>query len=216
MKTVRVKICGITNEVDLANAIDAGADAVGFVVGVPLSPRSISEEQAQWLLQRVPPFVSSVVVTKGSNLEDLKHLSSTLEPDFLQIYCDIKECKNLLNELSQEVATILGVDAENCSLGDLIDVLESCEAVLLDTLSPMRCGGTGRVHNWALSRRLRQTIDPKPAILAGGLNPENAAIAVMVVEPYAVDVASGVESSPGKKDRAKIVQFIKNAKSVQL
>lgn len=216
MRTVRVKICGITNETDLVDAIDAGADAVGFLIRVESSPRNLSVERAQLLLAKVPPFVSSVIVTKESNLQNLKKLNSMLRPDLLQIYCDINECNSTLEELKGDVATIIGVDGENCSAKALINISGSCEAVLLDTLSAMRCGGTGRVHDWSASRRLRQAIDPKPVILAGGLNPENVAEAVRTVEPYAVDVASGVESSPGKKDRARIVQFIKNARSVQL
>ncbi len=86
----------------------------------------------------------------------------------------------------------------------------------LDTLSSTKSGGTGRVHSWNASKRLRQAIDPKPVILAGGLKPENVTEAVRTVEPYAVDVASGVESSAGKKDHAKMAQFVKNVKSVQL
>jgi phosphoribosylanthranilate isomerase len=216
MRTVRVKICGITNETDLSDAIDAGADAVGFLTKVESSPRNLSLERAQILLTKVPPFVSSVIVTKESNLQNLIQLNSMLRPDLLQIYCDINECKNTLKKLKDEVATILGVDGENCSTKDLVNISESCAAVLLDTLSAMKCGGTGRVHDWAASRRLRKAIDPKPVILAGGLNPDNVAEAVRTVEPYAVDVASGVESSPGKKDRAGMVQFIKNARSVEL
>jgi phosphoribosylanthranilate isomerase len=173
-------------------------------------------ERAQLLLAKVPPFVSSVIVTKESNLQNLKQLNSMLRPDLLQIYCDINECKSTLERLGDDVAIILGVDGENCSAQDLINISGFCEAVLLDTLSVMKCGGTGLVHDWASSRRLRQAINPKPVILAGGLNPENVAEAVRTVEPYAVDVASGVELSPGKKDRGKIVQFIKNARSVQL
>jgi len=216
MRTVRVKICGITNETDIADAIDAGADAVGFLIRVESSPRTLSVERAQLLLAKVPPFVSSVIVTKESNLQNLKQLNSMLRPDLLQIYCDINECKSTLERLKDDVAIILGVDGETCSAQDLINISGFCEAVLLDTLSVMKCGGTGLVHDWASSRRLRQAINPKPVILAGGLNPENVAEAVRTVEPYAVDVASGVELSPGKKDRAKIVQFIKNARSVQL
>jgi phosphoribosylanthranilate isomerase len=216
MRTVKVKICGITNETDLADATDAGANAVGFIVGVESSPRNLSAERARSLLAKVPPFVSSVVVTKESNPQNLKRLSITLRSDFIQVYCEIREIEGILKELGEYVATILGVDGQKCSAEDLLNMSGYCEAVLVDTLSDMKCGGTGRTHDWNASKRLRQAVSPKPVILAGGLNPENVAEAVRVVEPYAVDVASGVEHSPGKKDRAKIVQFIKNAKSVQL
>jgi len=216
MRTVRAKICGITNETDLAGAISAGADAIGFIVGIQSSPRNLSIEQAQSLLQKIPPFISSVVVTRQSNSQGLKQLNSILHPDCLQVYCDIGECKNVLGELNQDATIIFGVDGERSSLGDLITMSEYCDAFLLDTLSSMKSGGTGRVHDWNASRRLRQAVDPKPIILAGGLTPENVEEAIKIVEPYAVDVASGVESSPGKKDHAKMMEFIKNAKGVQL
>ena len=210
-----MKICGITNETDLTDAVSAGADAVGFVVGVRSSPRNLSTDKARSLLAQVPPFVSGVIVTRESDPNDLVRLYSSLKPNLLQIYCEISKCKVLLKGL-KEVAVILGVDAENCSVEDLIEISGSCKAVLLDTLSTMGCGGTGRVHDWNASRRLRQAIDPTAVILAGGLNPENVTEAIRTVEPYAVDVASGVESSLGKKDRAKMIRFVKNAKSVQI
>jgi phosphoribosylanthranilate isomerase len=215
MGTSRVKICGITNETDLTVAVSAGADAVGFVVGVKSSPRNLSTDKAQSLLAQVPPFVSSVIVTRESDPNNLLRLYSSLKPSLLQIYCKINKWKGLLKGL-KAVPIILGADAEHCSTEDLIGISASCKAILLDTLSTMGCGGTGRVHDWNASRRLRQAIDPKPLILAGGLNPENVAEAIRTVEPYAVDVASGVELCPGKKDRAKMIQFMKNAKSVHL
>ena len=216
MRTVRAKICGITNETDLAGAISAGADAVGFIVGIQSSPRNLSIEQAQSLLLKIPPFISSVVVTRQSNSKSLKQLNSILRPDCLQVYCDTYERENVLRELNQDATIILGVDGEKSSLGDLATVSEYCDAFLLDTLSSTKSGGTGRVHDWNASRRLRQALNPKPIILAGGLTPENVEEAIKIVEPYAVDVASGVESSPGKKDHAKMVEFIKNAKRIRL
>jgi phosphoribosylanthranilate isomerase len=89
------------------------------------------------------------------------------------------------------------------------------DAVLLDSFVEGRYGGTGVVHDWELSKRVNQVIQPKPLILAGGLNPENVAEAVRTVEPYAVDVSSGVEQQPGIKSHQKIVEFIKNAKDVR-
>ncbi len=216
MRTARVKICGITNETDLTDAVEADTDAVGFIVGIQSSPRNLSMEHAQSLLVKIPPFVSSVIVTRELNLERLKRLNSTLQPDFLQIYCDISEFKGIMKELNEDVSVILGVDGGDSKVEDLLDISEFCDAILLDTLSSTKSGGTGRVHSWNASKQLRQAVDPKPVILAGGLKPENVAEAVRTVEPYAVDVASGVESSAGKKDHAKMAQFVKNVKSVQL
>ena len=88
-------------------------------------------------------------------------------------------------------------------------------AVLLDSFARGKHGGTGIIHDWNLSQHIKVAIQPKPLILAGGLNPENVAEAVRTVQPYAVDVSNGVEQQPGIKDHKKIIEFIKNAKDVR-
>jgi phosphoribosylanthranilate isomerase len=214
--TVRVKICGITRKEDLDAAASAGADAVGFVVGVVSSPRNLLLTEAERLLRHVPPFVKSVTVTVPRSINDFAAYEK-LNPDAIQIHGE-----NLYAAASfrLKLPNTLLIGAVNTQRTNDLDVVSRAaklfDAVLLDSFVDGLYGGTGVVHDWELSKRVRQVIHPKPLILAGGLNPENVAEAVRTVEPYAVDVSSGVERQPGIKDHKKIIEFIKNAKAVKV
>jgi phosphoribosylanthranilate isomerase len=213
--TVRVKICGITREEDLDAAVEAGADAVGFVVGVASSPRNPSLKKTESLIEQVPLFVKSVLVTVPRSIEDFTAYEK-LNPDVIQIHGDNLHATEAIKLKFPNIIFIRGVNAQVTN--DLEAVAKTAklfDAVLFDSFVEGRYGGTGVVHNWEISRRVRQVIQPKPLILAGGLNPENVAEAVRTVEPYAVDVSSGVEQKPGVKSNHKIVEFIKNAKDVK-
>jgi len=217
MKTVKVKICGITRKEDLDAAATAGADAVGFVVGTTASPRNILLEKAEKLIRHVPPFVKSVLVTVPTSFDELTETYGKLNPDIIQIHRE-----NLPDAASVRLrfpnTCLIGV--VNANPANALDVASIAskvfDAVLLDSFANGRYGGTGIVHDWELSKRVKQVISPKPLILAGGLNPENVAEAVRVVQPYAVDVSSGVELQSGIKDSQKMVKFIKNAKDVSI
>jgi phosphoribosylanthranilate isomerase len=211
MSKVRVKICGITRKEDLDGAAAAGADAVGFVVGVASSPRNIALEKAEKLIRQVPPFVKSVLVTVPASLEDLVETCEALSPDAVQIHGE-----NLFGAVREKLPATLLIRAVKANPTDAVDnaakAAKRFDAVFLDSFVQGKHGGTGVIHDWNLSLHIKQAIHPKPLILAGGLNPENVAEAVRTVEPYAVDVSSGVERQPGVKDNRKMVEFVKNAK----
>ena len=214
MNAVRVKICGITRKEDLDAAAEAGADAVGFVVGVASSPRNLSLNEAERLIRQVPPFVKSVLVTVPRSIDDFETYGK-LNPDAIQIHGENLHAAASVRLRLPNTQLIVAV---NANLADALDVISRVsklfDAVLLDSFVAGRYGGTGVVHDWELSKRVKQVIHPKPLILAGGLNPENVAEAVRTVKPYAVDVSSGVEQQPGIKNHQKIVEFIKNAKDI--
>jgi phosphoribosylanthranilate isomerase len=216
MNAVRVKICGITRKEDLDAAAAAGADAVGFVVGVASSPRNIALEKAEKLIRQVPPFVKSVLVTVPRGIDEFE-MYEKLNPDAIQIH---GENLHAAASVRLKIPNIPLIGAVNANLADALNVVSRAakifDAVLLDSFANGSYGGTGIVHDWELSKRVKQVIHPKPLILAGGLNPENVAEAVRTVEPYAVDVSSGVELQPGIKDHKKIIEFIKNAKDVRI
>ena len=210
-----MKICGITRKEDLDAAAAAGADAVGFVVGVASSPRNIALEKAEKLIRQVPPFVKSVLVTVPKSIDEFEKYEK-LNPDAIQIH---GENLHAAASVRLKIPNTLLIGAVNANLANVLDVVSRTaifDAVLLDSFADGRYGGTGIVHDWELSKRVKQVIHPKPLILAGGLNPENVAEAVRTVQPYAVDVSSGVERQPGIKDHQKIVEFIKNAKDVRI
>ncbi len=213
--TVRVKICGITRKEDLDVAVEAGADAVGFVVGVASSPRNLSLKEAETLIRQVPLFVKSVLVTVPRSIDDFATYKK-LNPDVIQIHGDNLHASESIRMKLPNTMLIRGVNAKVANnLEAVAKASKLFDAVLLDSFVEGQYGGTGVVHDWELSRRVKQAIQPKPLILAGGLNPDNVAEAVRTVEPYAVDVSSGVEQQPRIKSHKKIVEFIKNARDVK-
>ncbi|MCS7135505.1 MAG: phosphoribosylanthranilate isomerase [Nitrososphaerota archaeon] len=212
MKYVRVKICGITREQDLISAVDAGADAVGFVVASPLSPRNLTYERARELIEKVPMFVDSVVVTVTSDVNELIRICNLLRPSALQIHSNNFSGVEKLRNALPGIRLIKAINVREVSdITPLKHLINEFDALLLDSLVG-GYGGQGKVHDWEISRMIIEYLYPKPAILAGGLTPENVVDAVRSVKPYAVDVSSGVEKSPGIKDREKIFEFVKNAR----
>ncbi len=206
---MRVKICGITRKEDALLASEFGADAIG-IVNVKESKRFTDLEKAREIFRSVPPFVSRVVVAAPANLAEVEKIEET-GADHIQLHGEespefvreIKESSNL-NIIKQiPVTGEESIDLAR-SYSDIVN------AILLDTKVKGTMGGTGTTHDWSVSRKIVESID-KPVILAGGLNPDNVAEAIKEVKPYAVDVASGVESSPGIKDPEKIKNFIQNA-----
>ena len=213
MNAVRVKICGITRKEDLDAAAAAGADAVGFVVGVASSPRNISLADAEKLMRQVPPFVKSILVTVPASLEDLVATSEALNPDAVQIHGEkLQDFGAVRSKLPSTL--FIGAVKVNSSdaASNAAETAKTFDAVILDSFVQGKHGGTGVVHDWNVSQHIKQLIHPKPLILAGGLNPENVSEAVRTVHPYAVDVSSGVERQPGVKDNQKMVEFVRNAK----
>jgi phosphoribosylanthranilate isomerase len=216
MSRVRVKICGVTSLQDLLIAVDAGAYAVGLVVDVPRSPRNLSLNEAAKLMKSTPIFVETVVVTVPDDIGHLEEICKELNPGTIQVHG--------LNHLREEVrkkfpdAQLIGaVQAKpGLAVNTAVEAAEVFDAVLLDSYVSGEHGGTGKTHDWNLSKRVRDAVYPKPLILAGGLKPENVKEAICRVKPYAVDVSSGVEASPGVKDREKVFKFITNAKEVEI
>ena len=217
MRNVRVKICGITREEDLAVAVAAGADAVGFLVGVPSSPRNLTLERAERLLRQVPIFVDSVVVMAPQNINGLVEICEGLKPTAIQIHGKKNFDASEIRERIKDTRLIKTIYVTKDALKEtVIEDLKTFDAVLLDSFTKGQYGGTGRVHDWTLSRQIKEAVAPLPVILAGGLKPENVKEAILTVQPYAVDVASGVELRPAIKDHEKIRAFVENAKEIKL
>jgi len=217
MRRVKVKICGITCEEDLAVAVIAGADAVGFLVGVPSSPRNLTLEKAERLVKQAPVFVDSVVVTIPDSIDSLAKIYDRLRPTAIQIHGEKPSESSAIREKICGARLIKTVQVKT---GDTTErakaYSKAFDAILLDSFTSGQYGGTGRVHDWELSKQIKQIIEPTPLILAGGLKPENVKEAILTVQPYAVDVASGVELRPAVKDPKKVYTFIENAKEIRI
>ncbi|MDG6941321.1 MAG: phosphoribosylanthranilate isomerase [Nitrososphaerota archaeon] len=209
---IRVKICGLTREEDVDLAVEAGADAVGFVSGFPESPRSISVERAGELIRRVPPFVDSVLVARAELVESNMERIARIGPSAIQLYGRTLDPVALKEKLGVKLILPQAMGGRRIGAG----VAAGYDAMLADTYAEGAAGGTGRTSDWEECRRLRDLISPLPFILSGGLQPDNVVEAISRVRPYAVDVSSGVESSPGVKDPSKVIAFVAGAKGKQV
>jgi phosphoribosylanthranilate isomerase len=204
----RVKICGITNASDRDLAVAAGADAVGLVAGVTVdTPREISIDAATDLAAGVPPFVTSVLVTMPGDAATVRERVERVQPDAVQVHTAEPGVARALADAP--IGVVAAVDAESAE-ETLAAFGEAADALLVDSLSEAGGGGTGHTHDWERTRKRVVGLDV-PVILAGGLTPANAADAVATVEPYGVDVATGVERDGGLKDHDAVRQFIRAA-----
>lgn len=200
---VKVKICGITTVEDALHAAACGADALGFVF-YEQSPRHVTEETARAIVAALPPFVTTVGLFVNEDPVRIEEIACRCGLDAIQLHGD--EPPQGCHFPPRRVVKALRVRGAE-SLTDLDDYAVS--AVLLDAWVPGSYGGTGHTFNWELAAAAARR---RPVILAGGLTPENVAGAVAAVRPYGVDVSSGVEGAPGRKDPEKVAAFIRNAK----
>jgi phosphoribosylanthranilate isomerase len=203
-----VKICGITNLADARYAVESGADQIGFNFYFE-SPRFISPNSALDIADKLPKSVLCVGVFVNELLENVMSAASNVPLDVVQLHGDED------NRFIEEVHTMTGLPViKALRIFDDFDIgsakNSSADAILLDKYSPSARGGTGQPVDWNLARQIREVVDR--VYLAGGLNQDNVQTAIRAVRPWAVDVASGVESSPGKKDPKKVFAFIKAAK----
>lgn len=203
---VRVKICGITRLEDALFAVNAGADALGFVF-YDKSPRHVAAPQAAVMCCALPPFVTRVGLFVDASPDRVKGILQAVSLDLLQFHGDETPAycaqfgKPYIKAIRIHAATDLLKYAANFA---------TASGLLLDAYVPGIPGGTGETFDWSLVPKEC----PKPLILSGGLTPDNVSEAIKQTRPWAVDVSSGVESAKGIKDIHKVAQFIANAKAL--
>ena len=204
--SVKVKICGITSIADGLAAAEAGADLIGLMFAEK-SPRYISPQTAVEISRALPPFVLRVGVFVNPPEELVLRAVAECGLNLLQFHGD--EPPEFCTQFG-----IMSVKAFRIRDAASLDELPKypTDAFLLDAFSPEARGGTGEKFNWDLAIEAKKF--GKPIFLAGGLTPQNVAAAVKKIQPFGVDVSSGVESAPGKKDHQKIRDFIAAARSV--
>lgn len=205
----KVKICGITNLEDAVLAAKFGADMIGFNF-FPLSKRYVDEGYAESVVERLGMPITKVGVFVDQSVDDIVSAEGIAELDVIQLHGS--EGPELIAAIRAETdAKIIkvfrvGPDFSEHAIRDF-----AVDGIMLDSYSVEQHGGTGKSFDWDIAARIAETFET--VYLAGGLNPENVADAIRRVRPYAVDVASGVELAPGKKDAKKLEAFIKNAKN---
>jgi len=194
-----VKVCGVTSPEDAALAAELGAAAVGMVFW-PGSPRSVDRARAKEIVAALPPFVCAVGVFVNQ-MEEAPDIAEDVGLSALQLHGD--ETPDSYRTLSHRVIKAVAVCDERTTRAT-IDRVPEAAAVLLDAHDPVKRGGTGRSVDWMFAKQIALE---RCVILSGGLNAENVLEAASIVRPYAIDVSSGVESSPGRKDPAKLRVF---------
>ena len=204
---VKVKICGLTNLADGIAASEAGADVLGFVF-YEQSPRCVSIEAAAAIIRALPPFIVKAGVFVNAPEESVVRAIRQCGLNLLQFHGD--ETPDYCLQFG-----LMSMKAFRIRDAASLQVLRNypTDAWLLDACNPDKLGGTGETFNWDLALEARAW--GRPIFLAGGLTPENVAAAIRRAHPYAVDVSSGVEAAPGRKDHAKIKAFIQAAKAVE-
>ena len=202
----RIKICGITRQEDAQAAVDAGADAVGFVFYAP-SPRAVAIDRAREIVRGLPPFVSSVGLFVNAEPDWVREVLATVPLDLLQFHGD--EAADYCSQFGRPWMKAIRVRSSN-DIERAFSVFAEARGLLVDAFDPALYGGTGRAFDWSLVPRQR----PLPLVLAGGLDSVNVADAIRQVRPWAVDVSGGVESAKGIKSAEKIRAFINEVRSV--
>jgi len=206
MLIVKVKICGITNYEDAAAAMDMGADLLGFNF-YPKSPRFVPPEKAMQIINKLPGFIDIAGVFVNDSLENIQKTISLCRLDWVQLHGDESPqfCRSFLS-LNVKTMKALRVKDQND-----IEQAENffTDAILLDAFHPEKYGGTGISFDWNIVGHIGKRV-----FLAGGINPDNAASAVKL-GVYGIDICSGIEAAPGKKDHKKMRKLFENIRHLR-
>jgi phosphoribosylanthranilate isomerase len=212
MPRTRIKICCIANEAEAALAVSSGADVLGLVSAMPSGPGQIDEGMIERVARRIAPGVTSFLLTSLTHGDDLIAQHRRCQTTAFQLvdWVPVGAYEQIREELPGiKIIQVIHVRNHD-SLADAIAAAEHVDALLLDsgnaTLPVKELGGTGRVHDWNLSRRIVESV-AVPVYLAGGLNAGNIGEAIAKVRPFGVDICSGVRTD-GKLDPAKLTEFI--------
>lgn len=212
---VRIKICCISSVFEALTAIELGADAIGLVGKMPSGPGPIPDDLIKQIAETVPPPVATFLLTsETSSSEIIKHHQNT-NTNTIQIVDILSEgtYSQIRDALpSVKIVQVIHV-IDSRSVDHALRISEKVDALLLDSgntnLKVKELGGTGRIHDWRLSRQIRDKSEC-PVFLAGGLNPDNVRNAIEEVQPFAVDVCSGVRTN-GVLDKTKLRAFVTNS-----
>ncbi len=202
---VRVKICGITNIRDAVNAVNCGADALGFVFAK--SPRKISLRQAKMISKAVGPWVGTVGVFVNEKIENILRAVAECQLSAVQLHGDESAV------YAKRLAAFKVIKAFR--VGNVLDLAGTqnypADTYLFDAKVDGKFGGTGKSFAWEILKSRRIS---RPFIVSGGLNPANVKNVVRILAPYGVEASSGVESAPGRKNPRLVREFIRNAKAI--
>lgn len=204
-----MKVCGITSPEDALVAAEAGADAIGLVFWAR-SPRAVTVEAARRIGEALPPFVARVGVFVDATRDEMARAADAAGLDLLQLHGS--EPPEQLAELPRRALKAVRV-GESFSPEDALRYEGRAAGILLDTAGAAAPGGTGRAFDWSLARGVRR--GARFLMVAGGLGPDNVGAAIEAVRPDGVDASSGLESAPGRKDRARVRAFVEAVRAAR-
>ena len=197
----RIKFCGITRLADAAAAIDLGVDAIGLIL-VPGSPRELNLQQARLIRKSLPPLVTAVVLLRNPVAALVHQVVQELQPDLLQFHGE--ESAEFCDRFGLRYVKAIAMRDARQPVGELIRPYAGAAALLFDGHQAGALGGQGASFDWNLIR----DVSTQPLIVAGGLSADNVGDAIRIAQPFAVDVSSGIESAPGRKDSGKMADFV--------
>jgi phosphoribosylanthranilate isomerase len=200
-----IKVCGITNLEDASFAAECGADALGFIF-FSRSPRYVAPERAKKIIEELPDRIAKIGVFVNQEIQEVKKTVEFCDLDLVQLHGDESP------EYCRQFPSSLLIKAFSSRRALDLRGLRNfpVRAIVVDTYDPLRYGGTGKRSDWRLAVKVKET---HSLILAGGLNTGNIREAIDIVAPHAVDINSGVESSPGRKDHEKVRAIIEIVRS---
>ena len=208
-QNIRVKICGITSIEDAQNVCQSGADAIGLVF-YEKSPRNVTIKQAREIYEAIPPFITTVGLFLDASKEFVDSTLANVPLDLLQFHGS--ESPEYCSSFNRPYIKAVGMkNLTESEFVEYADTFKDAKGFLVDSHEAGKAGGTGETFNWESTPQNYH----KPILLAGGLNPTNIAKAIHQVDVYGVDLSSGVESSPGKKDKQKINQLMKEVRRAE-
>jgi phosphoribosylanthranilate isomerase len=209
MPKVKVKICGITNWVDARRAVAEGAELLGFNFYAG-SPRYVEPAKAKRIVSRLPKRISVVGVFVNESEQTMLEIARAVGLDVLQLHGD--ETPAMVARLKRLFPVIKAIRVKQSLAVGQLQTYRAATALLLDGFDARRRGGTGKTFDWEIARRAKKY---GRVFLAGGLTPENVGEAIRAARPYAVDVCSGVEARPGKKDPARVKNLMRAVREAQ-
>jgi len=207
-----VKVCGITNLPDAISAVLLGAEYIGFLVEINFAKDNLKREEAKDIIEKLPLEVKPIYVTFEQKSKKIIEIAKEIRPKLIQLHNDISidEIKKIKKAIKKvEIIKTITVNDEK-AVDQAKEYEDIADYLLLDTKKNKK-GSKGKIHNWDISKKIVAS-SKKLVFLAGGLNPDNVEKAIKKVQPYAVDVNSGIESEPRKKDHDLMKDFIETTK----
>jgi phosphoribosylanthranilate isomerase len=212
-----IQIAGVANRAEAMMLVEAGVHQIGFPLGLPVHKEDISAEDTAEIIRLLKPPASAVLITYLNRAEEILDISKKIGVNKVQLHGRIAVAEIVrLKSLAPDLTVIKSLIVKGNNLAELETSVAGfsfhCDAFITDTYDPATgaSGGTGKVHDWDISRRLCD-VSPRPVMLAGGLNPENVRKAIAYVRPAGVDAHTGVEGSDGRKDAVLVRAFVREA-----